>query len=182
MEKSSNTNLSNSTKLPRVDLFIIGQQKVEQSYGNVNIIKLSESHSFAKTYNTAKPNQESDVIYGYLLPYHNFTNPDSLKNIVAKLLAYQQIFGVYTNSINTNNVPQYYPTYNPSSILSQFIINPPLFAKQPLEFNEEIEHLIFYEVLKRGCNKLLWYCMPYMEILLSNFHVNCQQDLQLLQQ
>ena len=176
-------NQSDHAQFPEIILSVIGEQNIEQDYPNLTIKRLPLDKSFSQTFNKAKEIVNESMFYGYLLPHHNFTRPDALKIIVNSMCKYKKIFGVYADSRDHNGITQFYPSYNPSNVLDNcIVVNTPLFAKQPLEFNEKIEHLIFFDILRSTCRQVLWCHQPSTLIQLQAFNINPIKDLELIQQ
>jgi len=155
-------------------LYVIGNQLIEQTYKELEVIRLTSIKQL-----TLHKDDKSDF-YGYLLPYHRFTQPNSLEIIVGKLKKQEKIFGAYTDTINqTNNTIQFQPAYHPDG-LSRVICNNPLFSKQALQFDEQIEDLIFYDLLLSTRNKVIWHHEPQPLISLSPIQLNISKDLRIL--
>lgn len=180
MSEITQTNNINSPKLPKVGLFVIGQQKIEQNYNNLSIIRLEGicadkyDNNFAQTFNNE--NHRQFDLYGYLLPYHQFTTEDAIPIIVNKLSQHQMFIGTYTDTTTG-----FYPSYHPATIHNNIIINTPIFSKQPLQFNTNLQHLIFMDILRQQTQQALWLHIaePLIEITSSN--INYEQDLKELQ-
>ena len=104
------------------------------------------------------------------------------KIVTDGMLLDKRIFGVYTDAVNEDGVVQCYPSYTPNTILNDFVvINTPLFTRQKLQFNEELQHLIFFDVLRSTCRQLLWYHLATPLTIINKLAINPIQDLQLLQ-
>jgi hypothetical protein len=167
--------------LPKITLFVIGQQKIEQDYDNLQIERLNETGVFAQTFNLQQKKFPKDGLYGYLLPYHNFNGPTVLTHIVSTLSINTSVFGMYTDCIDSNNICQHYPAYNPDIFnKKQIIVNTPIFTKQLVTFDERIENLLFYDILKNCSNQIVWFHDPNPLINLSPYVINPVNDLKII--